>query len=76
MAITFKEKIMENDKWLTLDELAAYLKLSSSNLYRMAKKGEIPASKIGSRWRFDRAEIDAWVKDQKPVHINSHLNDV
>ena len=66
---------MENDKWLTLDELAAYLKLSSSNLYRMTQKGEVPASKIGSRWRFDRDEIDAWVKNQKPFDDNSHIDD-
>jgi len=30
----------------------------------MTKKGEVPASKIGSRWRFDHNEIDAWVKNQ------------
>jgi excisionase family DNA binding protein len=65
---------MENDKWLTLDELAAYLKLSSSNLYRMTKRGEVPASKIGSVWRFDRDEIDAWVKNQKPIDDDGHSN--
>ena len=57
---------MEADKWLTLDELAEYLKLSRTKLYRMAQNGEIPASKIGSQWRFDREEIDAWMKSQKP----------
>jgi excisionase family DNA binding protein len=56
---------METDKWLTLDELAEYLKLSKSNIYRMTQKGEVPASKIGSRWRFDRDEIYAWMKNQK-----------
>ena len=52
-------------KWLTLDELAEYLKLSRTKLYRMAQKGEIPASKVGSQWRFDREEIDAWMKKQR-----------
>ena len=56
---------MASHKWLTLDELAEYLKLSRTKLYRMAQKGEIPASKVGAQWRFDRDEIDAWMKSQR-----------
>lgn len=56
---------METDKWLTVDELAAYLKFSRAKLYQMAQNAEIPASKIGNQWRFDHEEIDAWVKSQK-----------
>jgi len=51
-----------NDKWLTIDELATYLKMGRTKLYTMAQKGEIPGNKIGSQWRFDREEIDAWIK--------------
>ncbi|MEA3230853.1 MAG: helix-turn-helix domain-containing protein [Thermodesulfobacteriota bacterium] len=51
-----------NDKWLTIDELAAYLKMGRTMLYIMAQKGEVSGSKIGSQWRFDREEIDAWIK--------------
>lgn len=57
---------MKNDKWLTLDELAKYLKVSRTKLYRMAQNNEIPASKVGVLWRFDREEIDDWVKKQRP----------
>jgi excisionase family DNA binding protein len=52
------------DKWLTLEELTAYLKLSKTKLYGMAQRGEIPAAKIGSQWRFDREKIDAWMDSQ------------
>ena len=51
-----------NDKWLTIDELSAYLKMGRTKLYAMAQKGTIPGSKSGSQWRFDREEIDAWIK--------------
>jgi excisionase family DNA binding protein len=51
-----------NDKWLTIDDLAAYLKMGRTKLYTLAQKGEIPGNKIGSQWRFDREEIDAWIK--------------
>ena len=57
----------EIDKWMTLNELSAYLKLSRSKLYQMAQNGHIPASKIGSLWRFDREEIDTWVRNQRDV---------
>lgn len=50
------------EKWLTIYELAAYLKIGRSKLYDMARSGGIPASKIGSQWRFDREEIDRWMK--------------
>ncbi|MGH7926425.1 MAG: helix-turn-helix domain-containing protein, partial [Candidatus Binatia bacterium] len=53
-------------EWLTLDELAAYLKRGRSTLYKMARNGQIPASKIGRSWRFDRAAIDEWLRQQSP----------
>ena len=54
-----------NEKWLTIDEMTAYLKMGRTNLYTMAQKGEVPGSKIGSQWRFDREEIDAWIKSDR-----------
>ncbi|MEA3364859.1 MAG: helix-turn-helix domain-containing protein [Candidatus Hydrogenedentes bacterium] len=52
---------MQTDKWLTLDELASYLKVSKSALYKMVQEGRIPGGKVGRVWRFDREEIDRWV---------------
>jgi len=58
---------MYQDKWLTIDELADYLKMGRTKLYRMAQKADIPASKVGNQWRFDREEIDVWMKSQRPA---------
>jgi excisionase family DNA binding protein len=52
--------IVETDKGPTLDELAEYLKLSRTKLYRMAQESEIPTFKIGAQWCFNRKEIDDW----------------
>jgi len=52
------------DKWLTIEELSGYLKMSRSKLYQMAQKGELPGSKIGTQWRFDRDRIDAWMNEK------------
>ena len=51
-----------HEKWLTIDDLVIYLKMGKTKLYTMAQRGEIPGSKIGSQWRFDREEIDSWIK--------------
>lgn len=54
------------DKWLTVKEVAEYLKLSTDLIYKFAQQGKIPVSRIGNQWRFDREEIDAWVRAQRP----------
>jgi len=61
---------MNRTKWLTIEELAEYLKMGRTKLYRMAQEGDIPASKVGNQWRFDREEIDQWMKSQRPVNAD------
>ena len=51
------------DRWMTLQEVAEYLQLSKDMIYRLAQTGKIPASKIGSRWRFRRERVDRWMED-------------
>jgi excisionase family DNA binding protein len=50
---------------LTVTELADYLKISRSMIYRLLKRGELPGSKIGSDWRFYVEEIDRWRADRE-----------
>ena len=57
--------LMYSDRWLTLDDLAEYLKLGRTTLYRLAQSGEIPGSKVANQWRFDRFAVDAWVRAQR-----------
>ena len=51
------------DKWLTIDELSAYLKMGRTKLYTLVQQGELPGCKIGNQWRFDRVEIDTWIRE-------------
>jgi excisionase family DNA binding protein len=51
----------ESSPIMTLLELARYLRVHPSTIYRHLKRGEIPAWKIGSDWRFTKARIDEWV---------------
>jgi excisionase family DNA binding protein len=51
----------------TLDEVAAYLKVGKRTVYRLAAARKIPAFKVGGTWRFARADIDSWIKQQSAV---------
>jgi PTS system nitrogen regulatory IIA component len=46
---------------LTIDDVSRYLKVSEGTVYDWARKGEIPAGKIGSVWRFKKSELEQWV---------------
>lgn len=46
---------------MTIDELAVYLQVSKSSLYKLAQDGKVPGQKVGRHWRFHRAAIDAWL---------------
>lgn len=56
-------------KLLTLPEVAEYLRLSKHTLYKMVESGRIPALKAGSQWRFNRDEIDAWMRESAEAEI-------
>lgn len=47
---------------LTVQEVADLLKVCPRTVSNMAKKGEIPASKIGHLWRFDEESILQWLR--------------
>jgi excisionase family DNA binding protein len=49
---------------LTIDELADYLRISKSTLYKLAQLGAIPGQKVGRHWRFHKDAIDQWLKSQ------------
>jgi excisionase family DNA binding protein len=49
-----------SDKVMTVEELSQYLHIHRSTVYRLLKRGEIPAFRIGSDWRFNIETIDVW----------------
>jgi excisionase family DNA binding protein len=47
---------------MTLEQTAEYLHLHPVTLRNKARKGEIPAAKVGREWRFSRAQVLAWIE--------------
>ena len=52
---------------MTVEELGKYLRFTRKTLYRLLKQGDIPAIKIGNKWRFDKAAIDRWLHQYEEV---------
>lgn len=50
---------------LTINELAAYLKIPKSTLYKLAREGRVPSNKIGRHWRFQKRTIDRWLERER-----------
>ena len=53
-------------RYLSVEDTAKYLGLSIKTIYSWAEKGAIPAYKVGRVWRFDKMELDGFVKGQRP----------
>ena len=49
------------DEIMTVEEVAEYLRVHPSTIYRMLRHGEIPAFRVGSDWRFHRNVISKWI---------------
>lgn len=53
---------LTTDRWLSVDEIAAYLGVKRFTIYKWIERKKMPAHKVGSLWKFKREEIDQWVR--------------
>ncbi|HTP02661.1 MAG TPA: helix-turn-helix domain-containing protein [Anaerolineales bacterium] len=49
---------------MTVHNVAKYLRLSEAKIYRMARTGGLPAFRIGKTWRFNKRNIDEWIREK------------
>lgn len=52
---------MSEPELMTVEEVAAFIRVSERTVYDWAQNGVIPAGKLGSTWRFKRSEVQKWV---------------
>jgi excisionase family DNA binding protein len=60
--------------WLTLSEVAKYLRVSKETVYKLAQQSRIPASKLGNQWRFKQELVDQWLEAQTNEAVGSTEN--
>lgn len=58
----------ERTQIMTPKEAAKYLGFHLVTIYRLLKKQEIPAVKIGGQWRFKKDILDAWLTERMGKH--------
>ncbi|HXG54687.1 MAG TPA: response regulator [Vicinamibacterales bacterium] len=57
---------MNDEGFLTTEEVLEYLQVNLRTVYRLIKAGKIPAVRVGRQWRFRKRDIDAWLESQRP----------
>jgi excisionase family DNA binding protein len=55
------ESVME-DRWLSVDEIAAYLGIKRDTVYKWISEKQMPAHRMGRLWKFRKEEVDKGVK--------------
>jgi excisionase family DNA binding protein len=67
-----RDSTIEMAPVLTVQNVAEYLHVHPSTIYRLVKKRQLPAFRVGSDWRFNRESIDRWRADaersQTPIN--------
>ena len=57
-------KVVPPSDVMTAAEAAALLRVSESTAKRLATRGEVPAVKVGRAWRFNRAQLHAYLRGE------------
>ena len=56
---------MTAEPWVSLDEIAGHLGVSTDTVHRWIRAKRIPVQRVGRQWRFRVSEVDVWVKAGK-----------
>jgi len=49
---------------MTIEEVAAYLRIPRGSVYKLAQRRKIPCQKVGRHWRFHRESLEQWLANQ------------
>ncbi len=66
-------KSVSEERWLSLEEIAAYLGIKRDTVYKWINRKKMPAHKVGSLWKFRKEEIDEWVRSGHAAHSTELL---
>ncbi|MBK7767398.1 MAG: helix-turn-helix domain-containing protein [Sulfuritalea sp.] len=60
-----------SDRWLSVEEIAEHLGVSKDTVYAWIPKKSMPAHRVGRLWKFQKVEVDVWIKaggaNEEPV---------
>jgi excisionase family DNA binding protein len=62
MQLALPTKPLTRDDVLTAVEVAAWLRIPTSTVYDLARRGHLPGHRVGRAWRFLRSEVEQWLQ--------------
>ena len=69
--------IPETPDVLTLDEVAAYLRVAPDAVLRMIGDEQLPGRRFGADWRFAKTALEAWLGTPAPRQgLSSHFGEI
>ena len=71
-----KTLLMGNKKKLTLEETCNYTGYTKSYMYKLTSGQQIPHMKRGKKVFFDKDEIDAWIRHNKVIDIQTEAKNL
>jgi excisionase family DNA binding protein len=51
-----------SERWVSVQEVADHLGVNKDTIYKWIEARDMPAHRVGRLWKFQLAEIDAWVR--------------
>ncbi|OQB95227.1 MAG: Helix-turn-helix domain protein [Verrucomicrobia bacterium ADurb.Bin118] len=54
--------MQEQERWLSVGEIAAHLGINRDTVYKWIDRKRMPAHKVGRLWKFKASQIDQWVE--------------
>jgi excisionase family DNA binding protein len=65
---------MNEDRWHSVEEIAAHLGIKRDTVYKWVARHHLPAHKVGRLWKFRKAEVDDWVKSGRSAIESTSTN--
>lgn len=60
-----QENMQEQERWLSVEEIAAHLGVNRDTIYKWIERKQMPAHKLGKLWKFKATEVDEWIRQGK-----------
>jgi excisionase family DNA binding protein len=64
-----------DSEFLTAEEVAEYLRLPLSTVYKLVQDKRLPGFKVGKHWRFRKETFEEWIREQENASTASSFGE-
>jgi len=66
----------EEPEIMMIEDVAKFLRIPVSSVYKLAQEGKIPGQKVGRHWRFYRPTLMKWVAAEEKLALLQNLSTI